>query len=284
MNQSSGRLNGVTALVTGAARMRGIGRAIAVKLASDGAQVVVASRSRMMSDFPEQERACGWRGVESVAEEIRTLGRRAISVDCDVTQPDQVANLFEQAEREFGTMNAVVNNAGVAGSAGSAAIADLEYEEWRRTIDVNLNGVFLVSKRAAQGLISAGKAGAIVNLSSLAGRVGMAWYGGYCASKFAVIGLTQQMALELARHNVRVNCVCPGTIDTDMMDGTFSRIAGRVGNLSTVDIKQSISRSVPLRRQGRPEELAAVVSFLFGPEASYITGQTINVDGGVRMD
>ncbi|MFL6603450.1 MAG: SDR family NAD(P)-dependent oxidoreductase [Steroidobacteraceae bacterium] len=284
MTQSCGRLEGVTALVTGAARMRGIGRAIAVKLATDGAHVVVASLPRQASAFPEHEQACGWRGIESVAEEIRALGRQALSVDCDVTQADQVENLFELAERQLGTVHAIINNAGVAGGAGSAAIADLDYAEWQRTIDVNLNGVFLVSKRAARGLIAAGKPGAIVNLSSLAGRVGMAWYGGYCASKFAVIGLTQQMALELARNSVRVNCVCPGTIDTDMMDGTFARMAGRIGKSSAAQIKESVARSVPLRRQGMPQELAAVISFLLGPEASYITGQTINVDGGVRMD
>jgi len=277
-------LQGVTALVTGAGRMRGIGRAIALKLAADGADVVVSSISRKTETFPEQEQASGWRGIDSVADEIRALGRRALSVNCDVTERDQVSSLFETAENAFGTVNAIVNNAGVAGRTGSAAIVDLDDAEWRRTIDVNLNGVYLVSKRAGQGLIAAGKPGAIVNLSSLAGRVGMAWYGGYCASKFAVIGLTQQMALELARYSVRVNCVCPGTIDTDMMDGTFSRIAERSGKLSSAEIKQSVARSVPLRRQGLPQELATVISFLLGPEASYVTGQTINVDGGLRMD
>ena len=284
MADSNSRLHGMTALVTGAGRMRGIGRAIALRLAADGADVVVSSMRREFATFPPHERDQGWRGIESVTEEVRALGRKALAVDCDVTQADQVAALFLAAERELGVVNAIVNNAGVAGSTGDTPIVHLDDADWRRTIDVNLTGVYLVSKRGAQGLIQAERPGTIVNLSSLAGRVGMANYGAYCASKFGVIGLTQQMAQELARHQIRVNCICPGTVDTDMMDGTIARLAGRSGRHTPSEVKQSMGRSVPMRRQGRVEEPAAVVSFLIGPEASYVTGQTLNVDGGVRMD
>src|SRR5262249_4511457 len=122
-----------------------------------------------------------------------------------------------------------------------------------------------------------------VNVSSTAGRMGFAAYGAYCATKFAVIGLTQQLALELAKDRIRVNCICPGSTDTDMMDGTFRRTAERAGT-DFATIKSGVRNVIPMSGQGRAEEQAAAVSFLVGPDASYVTGQTLNVDGGLRMD
>lgn len=280
----TGRLDGRVALVTGAARMRGIGRSTALRLAAEGAAVVVSGSLRDPATFPEPEKAAGWRGAASVAAEIEVQGGRAIASDCDVTDRAQVEELFADAERRLGTPDAIVNNAGVAGGAGAAPLLDLSDADWRSAIDVNLTGVFIVCRAAGRAMRAAGKPGAIVNLSSLAGRVGMANYGGYCASKFGVIGLTQQLALELAGHGVRVNCVCPGTIDTDMMDSTFQRMADRSTRRDFSQIKQAVGRGVPLGRQGQPDEVAAVIAALLGSETSYITGQTINVDGGVRMD
>ncbi|RJG18846.1 SDR family NAD(P)-dependent oxidoreductase [Massilia cavernae] len=277
------KLQGKVFIVTGAARMRGIGRATALRLAADGADVVVSAMARAPADFPDHERAAGWRGVESLAAEIAQLGQRSLALDCDVSNAAQVQAMVAATIAKMGRIDGVVNNAGVAGGAGAAPILDLDEADWQRTLDVNLNGVFLVSKYVGRALLEQGQGGAIVNLSSLAGRMGMAGYGGYCASKFGVVGLTQQMAQELARHAIRVNCVCPGSVETDMMDGTFSRIGERTG-AGFDKIKSGTAKGIPMRRQGHPEEQAAAISFLLGPDAAYMTGQTINVDGGVRMD
>jgi 3-oxoacyl-[acyl-carrier protein] reductase/meso-butanediol dehydrogenase/(S,S)-butanediol dehydrogenase/diacetyl reductase len=255
-----------------------------MRLASKGAAVVVSASPRLPANFPQEEQACGWKGAASVVEEITQAGGQAIAWDCDVTKPDQVASLFAAAIDAFGVPDAVVNNAGTAGGAGAAPILDLDEDSWRQTLDINLNGTFHVSRAAGRAMREAGRPGAIVNISSLAGRVGMANYGAYCASKFAVIGFTQQLALELAGLHIRVNCVCPGSVDTDMMDGTFHRTADRSKRVNFETVKAGVARSVPLRRQGFPEEQAAAIAFLLGPEAAYITGQTLNVDGGVRLD
>ena len=277
------RLTGKVFIVTGAARMRGIGRATALHLAQEGADIVVAGRTRSVASLPEHERAAGWNGIETLAEEIRASGRRALAIECDVTNEAQVRSMVEQTVEHLGRIDGVVNNAGVAGGAGASPIMELDLAQWTQTLDVNLTGVFLVCKHVARALKIQGQGGAIVNLSSLAGRFGMAGYGAYCASKFAVIGLTQQLAQELAREHIRVNCICPGSVDTDMMDSTFNRTAERTGH-AFEKIKEGVGRSIPLRRQGLPQEQAASIAFLLSADAAYITGQTLNVDGGVRMD
>jgi 3-oxoacyl-[acyl-carrier protein] reductase/meso-butanediol dehydrogenase/(S,S)-butanediol dehydrogenase/diacetyl reductase len=278
-----GRLDGHVAIVTGAGRQRGIGRATALKLASEGAAVVVSAVARSPDYFPAHEREAGWKGARSVADEIVSNGGRAIAIDCDVTKRAEVEKLIGETLARFGAISSLVNNAGVASDAGAASILDMDDELWNRTLEINLTGTYLPSKLAGREMVKAGNGGAIVNLSSLAGRQGIANYGAYCTTKFGVIGFTQQLARELAPHGIRVNCVAPGTTDTDMMDGTFTRTAAGAG-LKMANVKAGVSRSVPLGRQGRVEEQAAAIAFLISPDASYITGQTINVDGGVRMD
>jgi len=277
-------LKGRVALVTGAGRMRGIGRATALRLAQDGAAVVVSESRRDPATFPEEEKAASWRGAASIVEEIAALGGKAIAVPCDVTEVADVEAMFAQAIEAFGAPDAIVKNAGTAGGAGTSPIIDLDDALWHSTIDINLNGTYYVAKHAARAMRAADKVGAVVNLSSLAGRTGVANYGAYCASKFAVIGFTQQLAQELVRIGIRVNCVCPGSVDTDMMDGTFQRTADRSGKVGFADVKSSVARGIPMRRQGHPDEQASMIAFLLSDEASYITGQTINVEGGVRMD
>ncbi len=278
----SNSLAGKVAIVTGAGRMRGIGRAIAVRLAEDGADIVVTAIARLHEDFPEAERNAAWRGVQSVAEEIRALGRRALPLDLDVTQPGQVQAMADRAVAEFGRIDILVNNAGLAIVSGKKNLWEMEDEEWRREIDVNLNGVFNCCKAVAKALVEQKEGGRIVNISSLAGRVAQPQYGGYTPAKFAVVGLTQALALELAPHGVNVNCIAPGSTDTDMMDGTFRRTGERLG-VPFEMVKGAVRSFVPLGRQAEPREIASAVAYLCSPAAAYITGQTISVDGGAIM-
>jgi NAD(P)-dependent dehydrogenase (short-subunit alcohol dehydrogenase family) len=276
-------LAGKVALITGAARYRGIGRAIALRLADDGADIVVCGRPRTPASFPPHEQDMGWRGVSSLAEEIRQKGRRALALDCDVTKKEQVVAMIDAVKAEFGRLDIIVNNAGVPSNAGSSPILDTDEDVWYETMDVNVNGVFLVTKYGGRLIRDCGNGGAIVMIASLAGRVGLQDYGAYCASKFGVIGFTQQLALELAGIGIRVNCVSPGSHDTDMMDGTIARATEKY-HLPDGSFRQQLENFIPMGRQGKVSELAAVVSFMCSSDASYVTGQTINVDGGARLD
>ncbi len=276
-------LSGKVALITGAARFRGIGRAIALRLADDGADIVVCGRPRAPSSFPQHEQEMAWQGVASLAQEIRQKGRRALALECDVTKKEQVVAMVDSVQSEFGRLDIIVNNAGVPSNAGASPILDTEEDVWYETMDVNVNGVFLVTKYGGRLMRECGNGGAIVMIASLAGRVGLQDYGAYCASKFGVIGLTQQLALELAGIGIRVNCVSPGSHDTDMMDGTIARATQKY-QLPDGSYREQLEKFIPMGRQGKVSELAAVVSFMCSSDASYVTGQTINVDGGARLD
>lgn len=276
-------LSGKVALITGAARHRGIGRAIALRLAEDGADIVICGRPRSPESYPAHEQEIGWRGVDSLAQEIAAKGRQALALECDVTHKDQVVAMTETIKSRFGRLDIIVNNAGVPSDAGASPILDTDEDVWYQTMDVNVNGVFLVSKYGGRLMRDSGNGGAIVMIASLAGRVGLQDYGAYCASKFGVIGLTQQLALELAKTGIRVNCVSPGSHDTDMMDGTIAR-ATELYQLPDGAFKQQLEEFIPMGRQGKVSELASVVSFMCSQDASYVTGQTINVDGGARLD
>lgn len=276
-------LSGKVALVTGAGRQRGLGRAIALRLAQDGADVVVSAYPRDPSTYPEHEQKANWQGSESTAAEIRDLGRKALAVDGDVTKKDSVQSIVDAAIAEFGHIDILVNNAGVASEAGAASILDMDDALWYSTVDINLNGVYLVTKAVGLKMRDAERGGSIVNISSIAGRRGLPDYGAYCASKFALTGLTQQLALEVARIGIRVNCIAPGSHDTDMMDSTIQRSSDNYG-MEFEQFRGQIKNSIPLGRQGHPSELAAAVAFVAGDDASFVTGQTLNVDGGSFME
>jgi NAD(P)-dependent dehydrogenase (short-subunit alcohol dehydrogenase family) len=274
-------LEGKVAIVTGAARMRGIGRAIALRLALEGADLVISGRVRSPESFPEEEREAGWRGLASVAEEIEASGRRALTVEADVSRNDDVARMVAAALDAFGRIDVLVNNAAVAHS-GDHALWEIDDDEWCRVVDVNLNGVFLCCRAAIPPMIEAGRGGRVINLSSAAGRVGVPRYGAYIATKAAVVGLTQMLALELAPYQITANAVAPGSIDTDMMDGTFRRMADRAGT-DFQALKGAVLGTIPLARQGQPADIAAAVAFLASDDAAWVTGQCLDVNGGSLM-
>jgi 3-oxoacyl-[acyl-carrier protein] reductase/meso-butanediol dehydrogenase/(S,S)-butanediol dehydrogenase/diacetyl reductase len=260
------RLEGRVALVTGAGRRRGIGAAVALELARSGAAVAVHGSGR----DPEE--------LGAVVDE---LGGRALAIEADLTEREAVAQMVREVRSRLGAIDVLVNNAGVAGSAGLHDLLELDDEVWYRTVDANLNAVYLVTKAVLRGMVDAGR-GSIVNIGSIAGRVGQPRMGAYCATKFALVGLTQQLALEFAPA-VRVNCVCPGSTDTDMMDGTFAR-RDQLAGAAPGTAKAARIASLPLGRQGLPADIARAVTFLASDDAGWITGQTLNVDGGQRLD
>lgn len=236
------------ALVTGGAQ--GIGLASAQALAEEGARLVLV-------DINEE-------GVQAAAAE---LGGDAVGLVCDMGKPEQVVALFDRVEAEVGPVVKLVNNAGVAMPGD---FLDLPLEQFTAVLDVNLKGTFVALQRAARTMVANGIEGAIVNMSSINAQVAIPSIVAYCASKGGVMQLTKATALALAPHNIRVNAVGPGSIDTAMMAGV---------NANPEAMQMVMSRT-PLKRIGTPREIGDVVAFLLSAKASYITGETIYVDGG----
>jgi NAD(P)-dependent dehydrogenase (short-subunit alcohol dehydrogenase family) len=266
-------LEGEVAIVTGAGRYNGIGRYIALALAEHGADVAVTGSGRPPEGYTDEEKELGWRDIDSVADEIRALGRRALPVVTDMLKAEDAQRLADETKRELGRIDILVNNAAAARGSDRVPVLHIPDDEWRRVIDLNLTGTFLVTKAVGRAMVEQGEGGRIINISSIAGRVGMPTFGSYAVTKAGIILLTQVLAMELAAHRINVNCVCPGLIGTHRMQDVVRPGA----------IRDMVMPTIPLGREGHPEEIAAVVAFLAGPGGSYIHGQTINVDGGRVM-
>jgi len=263
-------LDGKVAVVTGAGRMRSIGRPIAVELARAGCDVVLTGTGRPPERYPDDEKACGWRDIESVADEIRALGRRALPVVSDVADWTSVEALAGRVVNELGRVDIVVNNAGAARGPDRVPVVDLDVSEWKHVIDVNLNGTFFMSKAFGRLLVDQSRGGSIVNISSIAGKWMSRNTAAYSASKAGIHALTCAMSGELGASGVRVNTVCPGIVDTFRMDDVPR---GKAWD-------ELIARQVPLGRAGSGEDIAWMVVYLCSDQGSWITGQLYTVDGG----
>lgn len=266
-----GALDGKVALVTGAGRLRGIGRATALALAELGADVVVTGTGRDPSTYPEDEKKAGWRDVESTAEQIRAHGRRALTWTGDISKSEAVGRLVDSVTTTFGRLDVLVNNAAYPRGNDRVPLPDLDEDVWRKVLEIKLTGAFLLCKRIVPIMVGQ-KWGRIINLSSVAGKRGSPNTAAYNAANFGIQGLTQSLAMEVARHGVTVNAVCPGTIDTARMD-----VLGRGDGW-----QRQLDR-IPMGRAASDEEVAGLIGFLCSPAAAFMTGQSINIDGGVVM-
>ena len=256
-------LAGKVAVVTGASR--GIGAAITVRLARDGAAVVLNANEAQIAD---------------VAQRIEAAGGRAIAVEGDVTNAADVARLYDEAERAYGRVDISVQNAGII---TIARIEDMTEAEWDRVLAVNTKGVFLCCREAIGRIRKHGEGGRLINTASGQARQGFVFTPHYAASKFGVLGITQSLAKEVAREAITVNAFCPGIIETDMWAYNDQAWGKLLGDYAPGELMQEWVNNIPMRRAGRGEDVAGLVSFLAGPDAAYITGQTINVDGGLIM-
>ena len=263
-------LVGKVAVVTGAGRMLSIGRPIAVELARAGCDVVITGTGRPAESYPDYEQAAGWRDIESVADEVRALGRRALAVVSSAADSDAVEALAEQVVEELGRVDIVVNNASAAVGADRVPVIDMPLDEWRRVIDVNLNGTFYMCRAFGRRIVDGGNGGSIVNISSIAAKVVTAKQAAYTASKSGIHALTAAMAHELGPSRVNVNTICPGFIDTDR--------TRRIPRGPVWD--QLIAEKVPLGRAGEGTDIAWMVVYLCSDQGAWITGQIYSIDGG----
>ena len=250
-----------TSLVTGGGR--GIGRAIAHALAGPETCVSVAGRTRSQLD--------------STVRDLERLGGKALAIEMDVSSEESVAAGMRELGRMAAHLDVLVNNAGVG---GGEPVAGSSIARWRRIIDTNVTGMYLVTREAISLMREGGR---IVNISSVLGRFGVAGYTAYCASKHGVIGLTRALALELAPRQITVNALCPGWVDTEMAVQGMEQGAAATGR-TFEQFRERALGAVPIKRIIQPEEVAELVRFVVSPGAAAITGQTYNVCGGQTMD
>jgi NAD(P)-dependent dehydrogenase (short-subunit alcohol dehydrogenase family) len=275
--------SGKIAFVTGAASKRGIGHAVALRLAAEGADVAILDKHpALRSLFTGDE---GWRGLDEGVEEIKAMGREVLALTADVSNSNEAKEAVEKVLKKFGRIDIFVHCAAIRGPV-NIPVVDTTEEDWRKVVDVNLTGTFIISKQVAQHMIKRGGPGKMVLLSSVAGKIGVAGTAPYVASKWGILGFTQSLALELARYKINVNSVCPGHINTNIQDQWFEEQAKMEG-ISVDEFRKKwyaeTAKTVPLGRYGIAEDIADVVLFLVSSQADYMTGQAINVSGGKHM-
>ncbi|MCP4256464.1 MAG: glucose 1-dehydrogenase [Planctomycetes bacterium] len=270
------RLTDKIAIVTGAGQ--GIGKAVALRLAREGANVVVADINPNTA--------------KQTAEEIKMLNRRSLACQIDIANVSEMQPIIDSVVAEFGRIDILVN---VAGVAQTGLLLDLTEQQWDRVVDTNLKGTAFIIQAVGRQMIKqipeqvesasdkVDSNGKIVNFSSISGRHGRAEQIPYAASKAAIISITQSAALAFAPYNINVNAVCPGVVPTPMWE-KIEKDRGRISGLAPGESIKSFIERTPLQRAGSTEDVAGVVAFLCSPDSDYMTGQTLNIDGGFEMN
>ena len=279
-------LTGKVAVVTGAGGRHGIGRAIALRLAQEGADVVVTDIQAGLEAIRPEDRQAGWEGLPSVVGEIESLGRQSLGLTSDVSDSAQVAGMVERTLEQFGKIDILVNNAGSRPGRDRMPVVDLDEDAFDEVMRVNVRGTYLCSKAVARHMIQREGGGKIIIISSGAGKRGRARFAAYCASKFALIGFTQSLAQELGPQGINVNAICPGLVDTERID--FSAAALAPQGESTEEYRAMMIReretTVPMGRVAVADDIARVAAFLASSESDYLTGLSISVNGGTEMN
>ena len=274
-------LKGKVAMVTGAASKRGMGHAIALRLARKGADVVVADKfAAPKSLFPGDE---GWGGLNDIVAEIKALGRKALAVTMDINVSREIDTAIDKTLKQFGKIDILVHAAAIRGPVG-VPVVDLSEKDIRAIIDIDLVGSFLICKAVARGMISKGEGGKIVIFCSLAGTKGVPGSAAYGAAKYGTIGLTKSLALELAKYKINVNGINPGMIVTNLRDETFAKTAKAEGitwEEARKKDQEPLAAHIPWGRLGTPEEAADLAYFLVSDQSTYVTGEVIALGGGV---
>ena len=270
-------LEGKTAVVTGAGRAGGIGQGVAARLAAEGARVVLHDLGKIGGDTAPAHGVGTSEELEAIAEAIRETGGDARTFCGDMLVESDVAGLMDFAKDTYGSVDIVINNAGIGYLFGP--LVEMTQEKWDAVLGVNLRGVFFGTKHAARYMIPQGTGGRIVNIASQAAKTGFAFASAYTASKHGVVGLTRSAALELAKHRITVNAICPNHIPTGLgawQNDFMSRAQGKTVDDYLADMRARI----PLGRTGQVNDIASACAFLCSDEASYITAEAMNVSGG----
>lgn len=274
-----GSLDGKTAIVTGVGRPLGIGRATALRLARDGADVVISDICRKYEGDLAFYNLGEWEQLQKVVGEIEALGRRAFAFKVDITKKEEIQEMVDGTLKEFGHIDILVNNAG--SGVGVGPLLTIGEEAWDKTFEVNAKGTFLCCQAILPSMIEQ-KSGKVINIASAAGLRGNASYGAYGASKFAVVGLTQILAAEFSQFNINVNCVCPAMVETDLGLEEYEFLSFVRGG-TVEEARQATIDSIPLGRAATGDDIADVIGFLASEESRYMVGQAVAVTGGMEF-
>ena len=272
------RFKGKTAVITGSGRRGGLGEGIALRLAKDGANIVISDIGTPRDAATGAEHIGSTDEMEAIAKDLLSMGVEASTCVCDVRSLEEVSNLAKHASDTHGSVDIWVNNAGIGYIM--KPLLEVSEDDWRAVIDVNLSGAFFGVKSAAEVMIAQGTGGRIINIASQAAKSGFPHAQAYTSSKHGLIGLTRSAAIELGEHKITVNNVCPNHVTTGLGAWQNEYFAKVTGADSVDDYLKAMAARIPMGRPGLPEDTANAVAFLCSDEAQYITAESMNVSGG----